>query len=192
MQSSDVIIALILIVLIFYAIKKIYSLIKGTVAEIKEFMRVQKMPTSERVRQNERRKIELEKLKIDGKLSSSQGLLILILLSLSMCFIFIEDKTDSSNNTNNYSQETKQALWVEKGKEAVKERLKDPQSAQFKNVFYSNSGGAHATCGQINSKSPSGGYTGYQYFISAGDVSLTFFEKEVKDFPQVWNKFCIK
>ncbi len=45
------------------------------------------------------------------------------------------------------------------------DKLKDPYSAQFKNVRFSNgSGGVWVVCGEVNSKNSYGGYAGYTKF----------------------------
>lgn len=46
--------------------------------------------------------------------------------------------------------------------EKVKAGLKDPASAQFRNVKYNN--GKASVCGEINSKNSFGGYTGFGRF----------------------------
>jgi hypothetical protein len=81
--------------------------------------------------------------------------------------------------------------WMEKGMEAVKSKLKDPKSAQFRNVyFHRGADGIPMTCGEVNSKNSFGGYGGFQKFTSAGRSDLTFLEEEVSDFDTVWNRLC--
>ncbi|NAW35014.1 hypothetical protein [Halomonas alimentaria] len=60
----------------------------------------------------------------------------------------------------------------ERVKFLVKQRLKDPESAKFKDIFLSvpdsdelNS----STCGQVNAKNSFGGYNGYKWFFMVGD-----------------------
>lgn len=85
----------------------------------------------------------------------------------------------------------KEVAWIEKGKDAVRAKLKDPGSAQFKDVFFfRGKDNIPITCGQVNSKNSFGGYTGYQHFVSGASPELTFLESEVKDFTKAWNRFC--
>ena len=49
-------------------------------------------------------------------------------------------------------------------KDKVKETLKDPKSAQFKNVMFRNVGNSPVICGEVNSKNSFGGYIGFQRF----------------------------
>lgn len=89
--------------------------------------------------------------------------------------------------------ETKEMVWIETGKDAIKNRLKDPDSVQFKDVyFFRGKDNIPVTCGQVNSKNSYGGYSGFQHFISGGSTELTFLETEVQDFANAWNSFCTK
>jgi len=89
--------------------------------------------------------------------------------------------------------EVKEIVWVEKGKDAVKARLKDSDSAQFKDVyFFRGKDNIPMTCGQVNSKNSFGGFAGFQHFVSGGSSELTFLETEVEDFAKVWNRLCTK
>ncbi|MCV0439289.1 MAG: hypothetical protein K5880_11695 [Hydrogenophaga sp.] len=88
-------------------------------------------------------------------------------------------------------EQSRQWTWVSKGKEAVKQRLKDPDSAQFRNVyFHRGKSGVPVACGQVNAKNSMGGYSGFQRFVSGTTVELTYLEKEVVGFAKVWNELC--
>lgn len=96
-----------------------------------------------------------------------------------------------SMNANAYSNKSKEDLWNAKSQLAVKNKLKDSGSAQFRNIyFHRGKDGIPMTCGEVNSKNSFGGYSGYQRFISAGSVENTYLEEEVSDFNQVWIIFC--
>ncbi len=94
-------------------------------------------------------------------------------------------REDPTNDT------TKQALWVAHSQEGLKNHLKDPDSAKFKNVFFSKLSGSPVACGEVNSKNALGGYVGYQRFVAAG-TSLAVLEIEVSDFGNLWKKVCRK
>lgn len=80
---------------------------------------------------------------------------------------------------------------MNRGKAAVKAKLKDPSSAQFRNVyFHRGADGIPMTCGEVNSKNSFGGYSGYQRFVSAGKPELTFLQEQVADFNTVWKRLC--
>ena len=82
-------------------------------------------------------------------------------------------------------------IWI--GKEAIISRLKDPDSAEFRNV-YLNYGinNIPVTCGEVNSKNSFGGYTGFQQFISTGIPEVSFLQSEAADFHIAWDKMCKK
>lgn len=89
------------------------------------------------------------------------------------------------------STDARRSIWLSRGKAAAKAKLKDPSSAQFRNVyFHEGADGIPMTCGEVNSKNSFGGYGGYQRFVSAGKSELTFLEEEVADFSNVWNRLC--
>lgn len=85
----------------------------------------------------------------------------------------------------------REALWVERGKDAVRAKLKDPSSATFRGEYFRRGAdNVPIACGHVNSKNSFGGYKGYQRFVSAGKPELTFLEEEVADFEVVWNRLC--
>ncbi|QPB72237.1 hypothetical protein D5125_17040 [Magnetovirga frankeli] len=92
------------------------------------------------------------------------------------------------------SEKSKESAWMNRGKQAVKEKLRDPSSAKFRNVyFHRGSDNVPMTCGEVSSKNSFGGYGDYQKFMSAGESDLTFLEEQFKDyneFVKLWNKFC--
>jgi hypothetical protein len=55
-------------------------------------------------------------------------------------------------------------LRIEKAKNAVLGSLKDPGSAQFKDVMGSEVNGDFSVCGKINAKNAMGGYVGFKNF----------------------------
>jgi len=55
-------------------------------------------------------------------------------------------------------------------KEIVANGLKDPDSAQFRNIFVRQGKSKRVTCGEVNAKNSYGGYTGYRTFsVLEGD-----------------------
>lgn len=87
--------------------------------------------------------------------------------------------------------EAKSYELIERGKEAIRQRMKDPDSAKFRAVyFHLGREGVPVTCGEVNAKNAFGGMAGFQRFISAGRQDLTFLERDVKDFDVAWRRFC--
>ncbi len=87
--------------------------------------------------------------------------------------------------------DAKKIAWMDRGMEAVKLKLKDPKSADFRRVYFNRGrDNIPITCGQVNAKNSFGGYIGFQRFISAGRPDLTFLESEVSGFDEAWARFC--
>lgn len=84
----------------------------------------------------------------------------------------------------------KNELWIVKAKDAIKGRLKDPRSAEFRRLVVSRAGGVPMVCGEVSSKNSFGGRNGFQRVVSAARPDLTFLEEEVEDMDSVWRKFC--
>lgn len=64
-------------------------------------------------------------------------------------------------------------------REAVKQILNDPSSAQFKNIYTTSYDGKPAACGEVNAKNAFGAYVGYQRFVYLGyPYPAVFFDGE--------------
>lgn len=69
---------------------------------------------------------------------------------------------------------------ISQTKQHVKDMLKDPESAQFKDVKVAiNSKGEKTVCGQVNSKNSYGGYTGFKSFYVKNNNGLIYFEDDL-------------
>ena len=72
-----------------------------------------------------------------------------------------------------------------KAQESVKALLKDPSSAEFRNM--------NGMCGEVNSKNSFGAYTGFVRFIGTPDITVIEGENSQVDqatFNEVWKKMC--
>ncbi len=89
------------------------------------------------------------------------------------------------------TQQEREILWIEKNKEVVKQKLKDPGSATFEHtrvMYIADANKTPIVCGEVNSKNSYGGYTGNKKFISAGSA---LFHMEGEDgFDNVWVDLC--
>lgn len=98
-----------------------------------------------------------------------------------------------SSKAGVYDDRGKQLVWIEKGKDAIKTKLRDPDSAQFRNVEFHAGGGVPLACGEVNGNNGFGGKAGYERFVAASD-SIAVLESEMTssaDMDEVWNKFCL-
>lgn len=113
--------------------------------------------------------------------------------------IIPENAAENENSTRQYnddwskSQDSwKKSEWNEMSKKAIKERLKNPESASFKNVKFHMFNETPVTCGEVNSENGFGGKNGYQRFIAAGSA-LTFLEEELassREMDSAWAQIC--
>ena len=65
-------------------------------------------------------------------------------------------------------------------KAAVLARLKDPDSAEFRNL--------NGSCGEVNSKNSMGGYSGFERFVAIGNK--VYFESQDRLFESTWRSAC--
>lgn len=116
---------------------------------------------------------------------------MLKILSFMLIIFVFSGCSNNGKSKNDNNEKYKELSWIEIGKDSVRNKLKDPSSAEFRNVFFNNNG-TPVSCGEVNSKNSFGAYKGYQRFISAGSV-LTVLEEEISDGIQpVWNQYCVK
>lgn len=91
----------------------------------------------------------------------------------------------------NSREPARQAAWIEQGRAAVREQLKDGSSAIFRDSFFSRGNdGIPAACGYVNAKNSFGGYSGPQRFVYMGSGG-TFLEEQVSDFSTLWRRYCL-
>lgn len=81
-----------------------------------------------------------------------------------------------------------QSWMIDKTKTAVKQRLKDPESAEFNSVHTVDYQGSLVVCGYVNAKNSFGGKNGMQRFVGAGDT--VFLEEDgAKAVNDAWTMF---
>lgn len=93
---------------------------------------------------------------------------------------------------SSYSDAGKQQAWIRRGEDAIRAKLRDPDSATFRNVKFYSGGGVPVACGEVNSNNGFGGKAGYERFLSAG-TTLAVLESEMttaSEMSDVWDKFC--
>lgn len=56
---------------------------------------------------------------------------------------------------------------------ALKQRMKDPESAQFRDERMYTRGDTLVVCGEVNAKNSFGGYTGFKAFVSINGAAVT-------------------
>lgn len=113
------------------------------------------------------------------------------MLVISGMFFLASCGGDNSGSEYAASDTGKEIAWNQLGEDAIRAKLKDPASAEFRNVKFYDGSGKPITCGEVNAKNGFGGYGGFERFISAGDV-ITVMESEMAkgEMDQTWAQFC--
>lgn len=78
--------------------------------------------------------------------------------------------------------EMREAVWIERTKDAVRESMRNPRSAEFRNVaIYRPFPGRDTpvVCGEVNGENAFGGMTGFQGFIGSGNTVGPFLEEQM-------------
>lgn len=78
----------------------------------------------------------------------------------------------------------------DKVKNAVAERLRDPSSAQFRNVKTGERRGMYHVCGEVNGKNAYGAYSGYERFVASNDGKAIYLESQWPTFEVRWITDC--
>lgn len=115
-----------------------------------------------------------------------------------LAFILSITDTSSAPRSSTASpgdEQARESQWVYNGKQAVRSRLKDPDSATFQNVFFNRGAdGLPVACGEVNSKNAFGAYAGFERFVYAGSAANTYLASDVEGgeagFNTIWIKFC--
>ena len=72
-------------------------------------------------------------------------------------------------------------------KDAVKARLRDPDSAEFENLRMGSYQGHELVCGKVNSKNGFGGMVGFQRFVTNGGEATVLEESMSEvEFAKTW------
>lgn len=89
-------------------------------------------------------------------------------------------------------QRAKEAAYIRDETDALRGRLKDPQSAEISGAFVSRKAGPPVVCGYVNSKNSFGGFTGKQRFVSASAADTIVTEEDMADgeMDSLWSKVC--
>ena len=119
--------------------------------------------------------------------------LLLFLIPVFSFFLMLHPASVLADMSEAYDNSTdpQKIAWMRVGMDAVKEKLRDPDSAKFKNVFFHRGrGNIPATCGYVNARNSFGGYTGFERFVSAGAPERTVLESEMADFWNIWSWMC--
>lgn len=76
------------------------------------------------------------------------------------------------------------------GEARAREQLADPESARFRGSVVNTKWRIPVVCGEVNYRNATGGYDGFQRFVSAGPVSLREDEMSAAQFRRLWSVMC--
>lgn len=94
-----------------------------------------------------------------------------------------QDRSPEGNRT------AKELSYIDLNEGRIKQKLKDPESATFRNsrVYYAV---APMVCGEVNARNSFGGKNGYQRFISGGEIQVLEEEMAAGEMDKTWNQIC--
>lgn len=86
------------------------------------------------------------------------------------------------------SNEPNEAGMIVIARKAVEAKLRDPESAQYRNEHLGSFKGVPVICGEVNAKNGFGGMSGYERFISnGGEATVLTSDMEPAEFAKVWS-----
>ena len=86
----------------------------------------------------------------------------------------------------------KERAYNDRCQNVVREKLKDPKSGEFRNVYYHYVDQVHVSCGEVNAKTGFGGYGGFQRYICAANLIILERDRSLEPgaFNGLWDQFC--
>jgi len=87
----------------------------------------------------------------------------------------------------------RESVYIARHRERMRSRLKDPDSAEFRDVFVSYKDAEltqPVVCGELNAKNAFGGFTGYKKFLAGGSLQVSEEDMEWNEFVELWNGVC--
>ena len=110
-----------------------------------------------------------------------RGALLSVALALLACVA-------ACGKTAAQRQQEEVATLTTLGEKYVREKVRDPASAQFRNQFIGKGG---APCGEVNAKDAFGTYIGFQRYISvARELTLLAQDVAPAEFEESWRELC--
>lgn len=100
----------------------------------------------------------------------------------------------ASQKESPFADESTQMAWIGKSQEGIRAKLRDPDSAEFRDVRFYSGGPTPVVCGEVNSKNGFGGYSGFQRFIASGE-KLAFLQSEMTspaEMNEAWKTMCVR
>ena len=127
------------------------------------------------------------------------ALIIVGLLAL-VSFLGSDDDNGAASiqtaSADPFDDPSRQELWIIKSQDAIRKRLRDPDSAQFRDSRVYAGGSTPVVWGEVNSRNGVGGRTGFERFIASGDnPEIAFVASDVADGDSIdvaWDALCVR
>ena len=121
------------------------------------------------------------------------GLILVVGIPIALWFAWGRE----SGRADQPSQEDvaqQEFLWIESAKDSVRSKLKDPESATFRNEAVRRQTGAPLVCGEVNARNSFGGAAGHQRFVFMGSQLGSVLEEEMAppEFQKLWDRTCLR
>lgn len=86
---------------------------------------------------------------------------------------------------------SRDGIWIIQNQDLISRKLRDPDSAKFRDSFVSRKSGAPVVCGYINGKNAYGAYPGFVRFVGAGP-SIQVIESDMAagEMETLWGQAC--
>lgn len=108
----------------------------------------------------------------------------------------VQEDTSEAGDESPFDDTRKQSLWIVMSRDAIRSRLRDPESAEFRNLRFYSGGSVPVVCGEVNAKNAFGGYTGYERFIASGDnTDIAFLASDLAEgdsIDEAWDQLCVR
>lgn len=98
-------------------------------------------------------------------------------------------KSPSADRSPQGNTTTRELTYIEQQKDMIKRKLRDPRSAQFRNVRVCYAMGP-VVVGEVNSNNGFGGKSGFQRFVSGGKIQILEEEMEPGAMDKVLTSLC--
>lgn len=119
-------------------------------------------------------------------------LLIFVVVGMITAVVGDSSKSSSAPSSTSASSETDDGILKYQGEDLVKRQLRDPESADFRDVIVVHKGSDVTVCGSVNAKNGFGGFSGYSDFLVIGPLALIEPNDGSASFVRMWNRYCAK
>jgi hypothetical protein len=115
---------------------------------------------------------------------------VIAVTALGALFVVLFIYAGSARALSDTSAPLDKKLFTSAEEERIRSGLRNPDSARFRNESVTADGTGAMLCGQINFKNATGGYEGFQRFISGRSTLLLEGSVNPGVMSKQWTKWC--